>query len=199
MLHFRIRDYLSVLLYRLLAPFFGRFGKRVRIVWPLRIIGAKYCSFADDSTLQYGAYVIATRAFDYDPVLKVGARTLIGNHSHIVCTRRVEFGEGVLTADRLFVSDNGHEFADPNVPIRDQGLRQLADVHIGDGTWIGENVVVSGASIGRQCVIAANSVVTHDIPDHCIAAGAPARIIKRYCHDRGEWRAATADGSFRED
>lgn len=196
MLHFRIRDYLSILFYRLLAPFFGQMGKRVRIVRPLRIYGARYCEFADDSVLQYGAYLAVLKEFDHAPLLKVGVRTMIGNHAHIVVTRRVEFGAGVLTADRLFVSDNRHTFEDPSTPIRDQGLTQLAEVRIGDGTWIGENVCISGASIGSQCVIAANSVVTSDIPDRCIAAGAPARIVKRYCERREGWYRTGPDGEF---
>lgn len=198
MLHFRIRDYCSILFYRLLAPFFGSFGRRVRIVWPMRIFGAKYCHFADDSVLQYGGLVLAIKEHGEAPVLKIGARTMIGNHAHIVATRRVEFGAGVLTADRLFVSDNRHAFENPTVPVRDQGLLQLAEVHIGDGSWIGENVCIMGASVGRQSVIAANSVVTRDIPDLCIAAGAPARIIKRYCETRKGWYRTDAQGEFSE-
>jgi len=196
MFHFRIRDFLSILFYRLLAPFFGAMGKGVRIIRPLRIFGARYCEFADQSVLQYGAYIAVLKEFDYAPLLKVGARTMIGNHAHIVVTKRVELGAGVLTADRLFVSDNRHTFEDAETPVRDQGLTQLAEVHIGDGTWIGENVCILGASIGSQCVIAANSVVTRDIPDRCIVAGAPARIVKRYCERREGWYRTDADGEF---
>ncbi|MEM8724182.1 MAG: acyltransferase [Pseudomonadota bacterium] len=198
MLHFRIRDFLSILFYRLLGGFFGSMGSGVRIVRPLRIFGAKHCQFGDEAVLQYGAYIAALKVHAEPPVFKVGARTMIGNHAHIVCTKRVEFGEGVLTADRLFVADNRHTFEDPATPIRDQGLTQLAEVHIGDGSWIGENVCISGASIGKHCVIAANSVVTSDIPDHCVAAGAPARIVKRYCSEREGWYRTTPQGEFRE-
>lgn len=198
MLHFRIRDYCSILFYRLIGFVFGSMGKGVRIVWPMRIFGAKYCHFADGAVVQYGSYIVALREFEEAPILKVGARTMIGNHSHIVVTRRVEFGEGVLTADRLFIADNRHTFEDPDTPIRDQGLTQLAPVRIGDGTWIGENVCISGASIGRQCVIAANSVVTRDIPDLCVAAGAPARIVKRYCETRRGWYRTGSEGDFSE-
>ncbi|MDJ0641212.1 MAG: acyltransferase [Erythrobacter sp.] len=198
MLHFRIRDFLSILFYRLLAPFFGSMGSGVRIVRPLRIFGAKHCHFGDGAVLQFGAYIAALKEHDEPPVFKVGARSMIGNHAHIVATKRVEFGEGVLTADRLFVADNRHTFEDPDTPIRDQGLTQLAEVHIGDGSWIGENVCISGASIGKQCVIAANSVVTSDIPDHCVAVGAPARIVRRYCDTRRGWYRTTPEGEFRE-
>ncbi|MEO0462646.1 MAG: acyltransferase [Pseudomonadota bacterium] len=198
MLHFRIRDFLSILFYRLLGPLFGAMGKRVRIVRPLRIFGARYCEFGDDSVLQYGAYIAILKEGEAAPVLKIGARTMIGNHAHIVGISRIEFGESVLTADRLFVSDNRHTFEDPNVPVRDQGLTHVGDVHIGDGSWIGENVSISGVQIGRNCVIAANSVVTRDIPDRCVAAGAPARIVKRYCDARQGWYRTDADGEFRE-
>lgn len=196
MLHFRIRDFLSILFYRLLAPFFGSFGRGVRIVRPLRIWGARHCHFGDRSVVQYGAYIVALTDQGEPPLLKVGARTMIGHHAHIVATKRVEFGEGVLTADRIFVADNRHSFEDVAVPVRDQGLVQLAEVRIGDGSWLGENVCILGASVGRHCVIAANSVVTRDIPDRCVAAGAPARVIKRYCEERGGWYRTDETGEF---
>ncbi|MDJ0978411.1 MAG: acyltransferase [Erythrobacter sp.] len=198
MLHFRIRDAFSILLYRLLSGFFGSMGKGVRIVRPLRIYGARYCHFDDEAVLQYGAYLAVLKEHEEPPVFKVGARTMIGNHAHIVATRRVEFGSNVLTADRLFVADNRHTFEDRHTPVRDQGLTQLAEVHIGDGSWIGENVCISGASVGAHCVIAANSVVTRDIPDGCVAAGAPARIVKRYCESREGWYRTDAQGNFSE-
>lgn len=52
-------------------------------------------------------------------------------------------------------------------------------VSIGNDCWIGANVVVCpGVTIGRGCVIGAGSVVTHDIPDNCFAAGNPCRVIR---------------------
>lgn len=62
---------------------------------------------------------------------------------------------------------------------------------IGEGSWIGENVCVIGASVGRHCVIGANAVVTKDIPDYSVAVGAPARVIKKYNFNRGAWVSAT--------
>ena len=53
-------------------------------------------------------------------------------------------------------------------------------VSIGDDTWIGTNVVIAGTvEIGKHCVIGANSVVTHDIPDYSVVAGCPAKVIKQ--------------------
>ncbi len=62
-----------------------------------------------------------------------------------------------------------------------QGLRDVAEVRIGAGAWLGQNVVVMpGVTIGCNAVIGANSVVTSDVPDHSVAVGAPARLIRRF-------------------
>jgi acetyltransferase-like isoleucine patch superfamily enzyme len=197
MMHFRIRDHLSVLLYRaLFAPWFARFGRRVRVVWPLRIVGCRYIRLQDGVTLQYGAYLAAVGTNGVVPALEVGAGTQIGNHAHIICTRRIDIGERVLIADRVYISDNQHEYQDVRHAVLEQPVRQLADVVIGTGSWVGENACIIGCRIGRNCVIGANSVVTRDLPDYCVAVGAPAIPVKRYCADRGTWRKTDSQGNF---
>jgi acetyltransferase-like isoleucine patch superfamily enzyme len=52
---------------------------------------------------------------------------------------------------------------------------------------LGENVCILSASVGKHCVIGANSVVTHDIPDYSVVVGAPARVIKKYNFDTQRW------------
>ena len=198
MIYFRLRDAVSIFCWRLAAPWFGQLGKGARIVRPLRIVGARRCEIGDNATIQVGAYMAALTIHPEPPVLRVGNRTMIGNHAHIIATRRVEFGEAVLTGDRLYVADNRHSYEDPDRPVLDQGLTQLADVLIGDGTWIGDNVGVVGCRIGRNCVIGANSLVLRDVPDHCVAVGSPARIVKRYCRDRNGWFRTEPDGEFAE-
>ena len=60
-----------------------------------------------------------------------------------------------------------------------QGIAGVAGVDIGDGAWLGQNVVVCpGVSIGRGAVIGANSVVKDDVPAFSVAAGAPARVVR---------------------
>lgn len=61
-------------------------------------------------------------------------------------------------------------------------------VYIGFGTWLGTNVVIADARhIGHNCVIGANSVVTSDIPDYCVAVGIPAKVIKKYDFKKKSW------------
>jgi acetyltransferase-like isoleucine patch superfamily enzyme len=119
--------------------------------------------------------------------LSIGKGSIIGHFNHIYATGRIEIGEKVLTADKVFISDNQHQFEDINIAILDQPIKQLKPIKIGDGTWIGENVCVMGVSIGKNCVIGANSVVNIDIPDYSVAVGIPARIIKKYNFDTKQW------------
>jgi len=92
----------------------------------------------------------------------------------------VEIGDHCMLANGCFVSDAGHRFSDPEKPVTWQGFESRGPTRIGDNCWLGANVVVtSGVSIGRRCVIGANSVVTHDIEPFSIAAGAPARVLRR--------------------
>ena len=65
---------------------------------------------------------------------------------------------------------------------------------IQDNVWIGDNVVIVGpVTIGRGSIIGANSVVRGDIPDRTIAAGAPARAIKKFNDATGQWERIRED------
>ena len=119
--------------------------------------------------------------------LFIGEGSIIGHFNHIFAVGEIEIGMNVLTADKVFISDNQHEFLDTTVPILSQGIKQLSKVQIGDGSWLGENVCILGASIGKNCVIGANSVVTKDIPDYCVAVGNPARVIKKFDSVSESW------------
>jgi acetyltransferase-like isoleucine patch superfamily enzyme len=117
----------------------------------------------------------------------IGDGSCIGNFNHIYATKSIVIGKNVLTADKVYISDNLHGYEDISLPILHQPIKQIGTVIIGDGSWLGENVCVIGAKIGVNCVIGANSVVTKDIPDYCVAVGSPAKIIKRYCFEKQEW------------
>ena len=198
MIHFRVRDFVSVILYRVfLSRCFGRLGRGARVIWPLRIVGGRFVSLGDRVTLQYGSYIAVLQTDpQHPPALEIGGGTQVGNYAHIICTRRIEIGAKVLMADRVYIADNRHEYEDVARPIMDQPLRQLEDVSIGSGSWIGENVCILGCRIGKNCVIGANSVVTRDIPDYCVALGCPAVPVKRFCEQSGKWRKIDASGRF---
>lgn len=128
--------------------------------------------------------------------LTIGDGTYIGRFCHIYTTSKIKIGQKVLMADKVYIADNLHQFENVNLPVIDQPIKQTAEVTIGDGAWLGENVCVIGASVGKQSVVGANSVVMKDIPDYCVAVGSPAKIIKRYSFEKKEWLKTNENGEF---
>lgn len=128
--------------------------------------------------------------------LTIGDGTYIGNFAHIYCTSKINIGKNVLIADRIYITDNLHSYIDINTPIIAQPILQIGEVYIGDGAWIGENVCIIGANVGKQSVIGSNSVVTKSIPDYCVAVGSPAKIIKRFCFEQKKWLKTDKQGNL---
>ena len=93
---------------------------------------------------------------------------------------KIKIRKNALISDRVFLGDCNHGFLDLNLPISQQPINFSGCVEIGEGCWIGIGAAITpGITIGKNAVIGANSVVTHDVPDYCIVAGNPARVIRR--------------------
>lgn len=115
-----------------------------------------------------------------EPVLRIGDRCVIGRGSHVVAHQSVLIGDDVFTGPYTYITDQNHGYADPDVPIGRQ-LPLNSAVSIGAGSWLGAGVIVlPGAVIGRNVVVAAGSVVRSFVPDHCVVAGVPARVVRTY-------------------
>jgi acetyltransferase-like isoleucine patch superfamily enzyme len=112
--------------------------------------------------------------------VRIGEGTFLNMGVMIAAQQLVEIGDHCMLANGCFVSDGSHRYDDPSKPITWQGFESKGPTRIGDNCWLGIGAVVtSGVTIGERCVIGANSVVTHDIPPFSIAAGAPAKVIRR--------------------
>lgn len=167
---------------------FARFGWRSEVRSPLQLDNPGNIRIGRGVRINRLCWLAAMPLCDDPhPVLEFGDGCIIGHFCHIYATSKIIFGKKVLLADHVYISDNQHTYEDPDQPVLLQKIRQCGTVEIGDGSWLGENVCVIGAKIGKHCVIGANSVVTHDIPDFCVAAGTPAKIIKRYDFNEKKW------------
>ena len=94
----------------------------------------------------------------------------------------MRIGKNLLTGRWVTITDNGHGSVDfetmQQTPIN-RRLFSKGDVAIGDNVWIGDKAtILPGVTIGDGAVIAANSVVTKDVPAYSVAAGNPARVLK---------------------
>lgn len=75
-------------------------------------------------------------------------------------------------------------FIDQKPTIPKDIVPYKGDTVIGNDVWIGQNVTfLPGVHVGDGCIIGASSVVARDIPPYCIAAGNPARVVKKRFDD----------------
>jgi acetyltransferase-like isoleucine patch superfamily enzyme len=115
-----------------------------------------------------------------EPRLSIGDGTYIGRFCTIACINKVTIDCNVLISDKVYIGDAMHGFLRTDIPIKAQYLWSPGPIRIKDGAWIGINAaILPNVTIGRNSVVGANSVVTKDVPDFCIVAGNPARILKK--------------------
>lgn len=110
--------------------------------------------------------------------IKIGKQCIIGEFSIIRGQGGVTIGDSVLFAPLVQVLAVQHRYGDTTRPVMDQGI-SAAGIEIGDGAWLGSAcIVLDGVKIGKGAIIGAGAVVTKDVPDHCIAVGSPARVVR---------------------
>lgn len=162
-------------------------GQDAYLVSPFRTDGGNNISIGDRTLFQRGVWLYCCGVDGLDASLSVGSGCVFGYNNHIASVREVIIGDDVLTANNVYISDNIHEYEDITKPVMHQPVRFKRAVIIGAGAWIGENVSIIGACVGKNSVIGANSVVTRDIPDYCVAVGAPAVIIRQFDFQLQKW------------
>lgn len=139
------------------------------------IVGARQIRLGSGARVLADAKLWATER----GTIEIGPRTYVGSHAWIVANASIEIGADVLIAPFCYIQDTDHGFSDPTMPINRQAS-QSSKIVIEDDVWLGAHTVVTrGVRIGRGAVIGAGSVVTRDIPEWMVAAGVPARPIRR--------------------
>jgi serine acetyltransferase len=180
-----------------LADRFGSFGAGSCIDFPPATI-------QNEQAIHLGRDVLvgrhATLAAGYgvgdpnlsDRALVIGDGCVLGARTTITAHTRVELGDSVFTGQSVFITDASHGYQDPETPIGKQfGPHQ--PVTIGSGSWIGHGaVILPGARIGRNVVVAAGAVVRGEVEDHAVVAGSPARVVRRLEPGIG-WVGTTGD------
>ena len=130
-------------------------------------------------------------------LLRIGDRCVIGRGTHIVAHESIVIGDDVFTGPYVYITDQNHGYADPDAPIGRQWPAN-APVSVGAGSWLGAGaIILPGTVIGRNVVVGAGSVVRGRVPDRCVVAGVPAKIIRAYVAGDG-WLPMRAGGRGRE-
>lgn len=118
------------------------------------------------------------------PKIVIGENCHIGEYCHFTALDRIGIGDGLLTGRYVLITDNSHGDVlsmERNVPPSQRTIVSKGPVIIGNNVWLGDGVsVMPNVRIGDGAIVAAHSVVTHDVPPFSLVAGVPARIIRNY-------------------
>jgi acetyltransferase-like isoleucine patch superfamily enzyme len=151
-----------------------RIGEGTRIELP----PASTLAIGDGVTISRGVHLVPTAGSRLD----IGTATTIQDNCRIYGD--VDIGQRCIFAPNAFLSSGTHVFdAFPHRPIQEQERLAPAaqrPIRIHADCWFGINVVITpGVTVGRGCIVGANSVVTGDLPPYQVAAGSPARTVRK--------------------
>lgn len=165
----------------LMSKRFAQWGQKSRIEFPSKLFEPYLVIVGDHVRICSHGWINAKdHRGDGRPTLRIGDHTYIGRMVHINAWQDVDIGADVLIGDRVTILDADHHFDDAKIPIRWQGDGFFGSVRLHNGCWIGSGaVILPGVTIGRNAVVAANAVVTRDVPDRTVVGGVPAKIIRK--------------------
>ncbi|MBD1362231.1 acyltransferase [Mucilaginibacter sp. ZT4R22] len=165
-----------------LNPFYHKHGKRSIIGFYARMDVFPFNNFA------IGEYSIIE---DFAALNNGVGDIIIGHHVGVGISNTiigpVTLGNYVMMAQNIVLSGLNHGYEDITLPPRVQKVI-TKQITVMDNVWIGANsVITAGVTIGKHAVIGAGSVVTKDIPEYSVAVGNPAKVIKKYNFETGNW------------
>lgn len=165
---------------------FGQWGQDAVLGYPLeRANRLDLVKVGDRCVIDKHTVLTVFPQGDTRPEIRIGNGCHIGAHAHLTAISGITIGDNLLTGTNVIITDNAHGATDSLQGLQgDPAARPLLSkgpVKIGHNVWLANNVcILPGVTIGDGVVVAANSCVTHDLPSYCIAAGCPAKIIKKF-------------------
>jgi acetyltransferase-like isoleucine patch superfamily enzyme len=161
-------------------------------------------SLGNSISLRKDAWLnVATEDPTGEPVIVIDDNCHIGYGSIISAKNQIHLERDVLVGQQVIIVDHNHGYEDLTLPVVKQGITEGGRIRIGQGSWIGRGAAIicpkGELTIGRNCVVAVNSVVTRSIPDYSVVVGMPARIIRQYDPETKTWRIGRNEGRAARD
>lgn len=172
--------------------FFGSIGARSAIYKPMMIANPQHIFIKDSVVIRNGVRLEVIKSkLNCSPCLTIGNNVNIEQNVHIICGSRVEIGDNVSITGGVAIVDVIHPYEDVTDKSKIGDRIQCSGnyVEIGNNVFIGFGaIIMPNVKIGRNSVIGAHSVVTSDIPEFSVAAGCPARVVRKYCSEIKNWK-----------
>ena len=191
----RLFQYLSKIHTFSLKGKFYHFGDNSIIKPFLNSANEKYISIGSNVNIGSNCRITVSTEFGGHKVksdnkirIKIGNNVDIGNNTFISANNTVEIGNHVIMSSYVFITDHDHGFGDFSKNLHEQPLTEGGFVKIGDNVFLGvKSSILKNVAIGERSIIAANAVVTKDVPAYSVVAGNPARMIKKFDFELSKW------------
>lgn len=165
---------------------FKSFGKNSIMGRPVLLQGTDAISIGDGCSIKEDVSIRCytdIKLNSLSPEILIGNGVGIGANSNISCSNKIVIGDGVRIGRMVFITDNSHgkndTIAELNIPILERPVISKGPVIIGKNVWIGERAcILPNVTIGDGAIIAANAVVTKDVPPYSVVGGCPAKVLK---------------------
>lgn len=184
----RFRGYRNLIYTTWLKNELGEIGNSSIIEKPCQILGEgrRKIRIGQHTYIQSYSVLecrVRVNGVEYTPSITIGDNCSFGEYNHITAINNITIGNGLLTGRFVIITDNNHgelSLEEAEYPPAYRRLKSKGDISIGNNVWIGDKAtILSGVRIGNNVTVAANSVVTKSVPDNCIVAGIPAKVIKK--------------------
>lgn len=165
---------------------FGKFGNLSYIGRSLYLRGKKGIFVGDKVRIYPGARMETSQGGRI--VLEDGI-TIAQNFHITASNEKIVVGKETAIAGNVYITNIDHNYREIGVHVLKQ-KSIISTTRIGEYCYIGYGAAIqAGTILGKQCIVGANSVVRGTFPDYCVIVGAPAKIVKRYNEDTGNWES----------
>jgi len=172
-------------------------GLNFLVKYPFKILNPQYIIVGNRFRVFKNARIECINSYGiqkFTPQLLIGNNVTINNNVHIGVINKVVIEDNVLLASYVYISDHSHGDygtllnTNPKVAPSKREIISTGPVVIGENSWIGEGVkILPNVTIGKGCIVGANAVVSRNIPNYSIAAGVPAKVIKKFNFKKAIW------------
>ena len=185
--YLRIKGLLDRLFSLWVSNHIGQIGRKSVVGYPCLIEGGGEKNIIiGDNTIIQGHSVLGCwakyRNQSFTPSITIGNHCNIGAYNQISSIGSIVIGDGLLTGRFVIITDNNHgelSETDNHYPPAKRELRSKGEIVIGRNVWIGDKAtILSNVHIGDGAIVAANAVVTKDVPEGALVAGIPAKVVK---------------------
>jgi lipopolysaccharide O-acetyltransferase len=136
----------------------------------------------DRSTIDRYGWISALDSYGdatYEPAIFIGNDVHIGRYACLTAISSIEIDDGTLISEHVYISDHSHGMDPDRGLLVEQPLISKGPVRVGAHCFIGYRAcILPGVTLGKHCVVGANSVVTRSFPEFSVVAGCPARMIR---------------------